>query len=127
MGAAASQKIWFEQEADHQQAAARTIVTHPCAGEEDCCLRLLLPHLKDLHVEAVEDLGDRVKITARTRIAESSCSACGTVSSRGHSWSVRQLEDETIGGRPVVIALRLRRHFCVNPMCDAVTFTEQVA
>src|SRR5258708_40317764 len=118
MGAAASQKIWFDQESDHQQAAARTIVTHPCAGEEDCCLRLLLPHLKDLHVEAVEDLGDRVKITARTRIAQSSCSACGTVSSRGHSWSVRSLVVERVGGRRVVLALRLLLHLCLNLMCD---------
>jgi hypothetical protein len=35
--------ISFGQESDHHQATARVIVTYPCAGEEGCCLRLLLP------------------------------------------------------------------------------------
>jgi transposase len=30
------------------------------------------------------------------------------------------------GGRPVLIRLRVRRFFCGNPVCEAVTFAEQV-
>jgi transposase len=42
-----------------------------------------------------------------------------------HSRYERRLADSAIGGRPVVIRLRVRRFLCRNPACRAVTFAEQ--
>jgi len=38
----------------------------------------------------------------------------------------RRLTDMPAGGRPVLIRLAVRRFFCGNPDCDAVTFAEQI-
>jgi hypothetical protein len=43
-----------------------------------------------------------------------------------HSRYVRTLADVVIGGRPVLIRLGVRRFFCDNAACEAVTFAEQI-
>jgi transposase len=43
-----------------------------------------------------------------------------------HSSYERRLADAPVGGQPVVIRLTVRRFFCGNPDCAAVTFAEQV-
>ena len=43
-----------------------------------------------------------------------------------HSSYERRLADAPVGGQPVVIRLAVRRFFCGNPDCAAVTFAEQV-
>ena len=43
-----------------------------------------------------------------------------------HSTYGRRLADSSAGGQPVVIRLTVRRFFCGNPDCAAVTFAEQV-
>jgi transposase len=43
-----------------------------------------------------------------------------------HSMYGRRLADAPVGGQPVVIRLAVRRFFCGNPDCAAVTFAEQV-
>jgi transposase len=48
------------------------------------------------------------------------------VSGRVHSTYGRRLSDAPVGGQPVVIRLAVRRFFCGNPDCAAVTFAEQV-
>ncbi|WP_460348373.1 hypothetical protein [Actinoallomurus acanthiterrae] len=58
---------------------------HSTAGEGACCVHLLFPALKDLHVQGVEDHGDAVLITARTTTQEESCPECGVSSARVHS------------------------------------------
>jgi len=45
---------------------------------------------------------------------------------RVHSTYGRRLADAPVGGQPVVIRLLVRRFFCGNPDCAAVTFAEQV-
>jgi hypothetical protein len=42
-------------------------VQHSLAGEEACCLHVFFPYLADLQVDKVEDLGNGVLITARSR------------------------------------------------------------
>jgi transposase len=42
-----------------------------------------------------------------------------------HSRYARRVADGAAGGRPVVICLTVRRLFCGNPGCAAVTFAEQ--
>ena len=43
-----------------------------------------------------------------------------------HSGYARTVADGPAAGRPVLIRLRVRRFFCGNPVCEAVTFAEQV-
>jgi DNA-binding NarL/FixJ family response regulator len=45
---------------------------------------------------------------------------------RVHSRYERRLADTAVGGRASVVRLRVRRFFCENDACPAVTFAEQV-
>ena len=99
---------------------------HPLAGEGACCLSLLLPHLDGLQVERVDDAGNAVLITARSRAAEAACHRCGLASAQVNSRYRRRLQDLAAGGRAVMIDLEVRRFFCGNPECKLRTFAEQV-
>jgi len=85
----------------------------------------LFPHLRGLRVDAVEGTGQAVMIWACPGSAGAACPRCGTWSSRVHSRYARRVADGAAGGRPVVICLTVRRLFCGNPGCAAVTFAEQ--
>jgi transposase len=88
-------------------------------------LDVLLPHLGGVVAESAEVAGGRVRIRARVRAPEGVCPRCGQVSVRVHSTYVRRLADLPAGGQLVVIWLAVRRFFCGNPGCRAVTFAEQ--
>jgi transposase len=100
------------------------------SGCLSCChgvgLDLLLPHLAGVVVEAAGVTGGRVGIWARARSEGASCPRCGQYSERVHSGYERRLADAPVGGQPVMIWLAVRRFFCGNPDCGAVTFAEQV-
>jgi len=104
-------------------AAAGRVLEISGQGEE--LLFMLFPHLGGLRVERVEDAGDAVVIRARCREAQARCPACGAVSSRVHGGYGRVVADGAAGGRPVLIALSVRRFRCLNPSCPKVTFAEQ--
>jgi transposase len=95
------------------------------AGVHELC-ELLFPHLAGLWVEQVQPAGSGVVMQARSRAAGAACPACGVWSSRVHSGYARTVADGPAGGRPVVIRLRVRRFLCRNPVCQRVTFAEQV-
>jgi transposase len=76
-------------------------------------------------VEKIECSGAATEITAGYWPARAACPACGTWSSRVHSRYVRRLQDSPVGGRPVLIRLAMRRFWCTNPACGAVTFAGQ--
>jgi transposase/DNA-binding CsgD family transcriptional regulator len=101
-------------------------VQHSLAGEEACCLDVFFPYLADLRVDRIEDLGDGVQITARSRAPEAACHRCGLSSARVNSRYRRRLHDLAAGGRPVLIDLEVRRFFCTSPECEVRTFAEQV-
>jgi transposase len=101
-------------------------VQHCLAGEEACCLDVFFPYLADLQVDKVEDLGNAVLITARSRAPQAVCHRCGLSSARVNSRYWRRLHDLAVGSRPVVIDLKVRRFFCGNPECRLRTFAEQV-
>jgi zinc-finger of transposase IS204/IS1001/IS1096/IS1165 len=101
-------------------------VQHAGAGEGVCCLHLVLPQLKDLHVERVVADDDGLQVTARTCTEQACCPGCGAASSRVHARHERRVHDGVVGGRPVVIRLLVRRFMCGNPACGTETFTEQV-
>jgi transposase len=100
------------------------------SGCLSCChgasLGLLLPHLAGVAVEAAEVTGGRVRIWARAGAEGASCPRCGQFSERVHSGYERRLADAPAGGQPVTIRLAVRRFFCGNLDCAAVTFAEQV-
>src|SRR5690348_7938928 len=90
-------------------------------------LAVLFPHLAGLRVRRVEDVGDVVVISASCQAGSACCPRCGLESARVHGGYARTVADGTAGGRPVLIALRVRRFRCRNPQCPAVTFAEQAA
>jgi len=67
-----------------------------------------------------------VCVRAYPRACDAACPRCGRGSGRVHSRYERRLADAAIGGRRVVIRLRVRRFFCAWPGCPAATFAEQV-
>ena len=74
---------------------------HELTEGEAGLLVMLFPHLAGLDLEHAEDLGERVRITARTRTASLACRGCGAVSSQVHDRYRRCLQDLACGGRPV--------------------------
>jgi transposase len=88
-------------------------------------LMVLFPHLSGLRVHRVEDTGDAVVLLASCRAGEACCPRCGSPSSRVHGGYSRTLVDGAAGGRPVLIALSVRRFRCLRAACPVVTFTEQ--
>jgi len=93
--------------------------------QDGVLLTLLFPHLAGLHVDRVEDTGDAVVISASCQMASACCPRCGRESARGHGWYTRVVADGAAGGRPVLLALRVRRFRCRQPSCPQVTFAGQ--
>ncbi|MFE9009835.1 transposase family protein [Streptomyces sp. NPDC007875] len=90
-------------------------------------LGIVLPHLEKALVEWVSLEGGKVEVRARTpEGVVLPCPDCGRVSVRVHSRYRRRLTDVAVGGRSVVIHLRVRRLFCDEPCCPRRTFVEQV-
>lgn len=87
---------------------------------------MLIPHLAGVVVEAVDVRGATVQVVVSSRVVPVACIVCGMASSRVHSGYQRRLGDTAIGGRPVLIVLRVRRLFCDNDDCPRRTFVEQV-
>ncbi len=86
---------------------------------------VLLPHLAAVIVEKAELAGNCLWLWAHARTDSAACPRCGCSSGRVHSTYRRRLADAAIGGRRVRIRLGVRRFFCGNPDCPAVTFAEQ--
>src|SRR5215472_677780 len=89
-------------------------------------LELLLPRLAGVVVGNAEVAGARRWIWAHTRADSAACPRCGRASARVHRRYQRRLADAAIGGRKVMIRLRVRRLFGGAPGCARATFAEQV-
>jgi transposase len=88
-------------------------------------LAVLFPHLSGLVVSRVADTGEAVILCASVRGDRAWCPRCGQPSSRVHGRYQRLLADGAAGGRPLLIALSVRRFRCAAPSCTKVTFAEQ--
>ncbi|WP_106981147.1 transposase family protein [Streptomyces fulvoviolaceus] len=86
----------------------------------------LLPQLSAVELGSVEESGEVVVISARSRAGPAACTGCGRISDWEHSRYVRHVADEAVGGRAVRIDLSVRRLYCENPACPKTTFAEQV-
>jgi zinc-finger of transposase IS204/IS1001/IS1096/IS1165 len=88
-------------------------------------LEMLLPHLAGVVAEAGELEDGRLRIWAHSGTDGANCRRCGRLSERVHSRYLRRLADAPVGGHPVTLWLGVRRFFCGNAGCKAVTFAEQ--
>ncbi|MFF8992406.1 transposase family protein [Streptomyces sp. NPDC014983] len=77
-------------------------------------------------IESVVSDDELVVVRARTTSGRVVCPACRTSPDRVHSRYVRRLAYNAVGGRPVLIELRVRRFRCRQPDCPQATFAEQV-
>ena len=88
-------------------------------------LEMLLPHLAGVITETAWLEDGRLRIWAHSGTDEAACQRCGQFSARVHSRYRRRLADAPVGGHPVALWLGVRRFFCGNAVCKAVTFAEQ--
>ena len=72
------------------------------------------------------DQGRVVRVRARPPATAVACPRCGHPSRRVHAYHQRRLTDLPVGGRVMVIELRVRRLVCASPSCPQRTFREQV-
>jgi transposase len=94
--------------------------------QRDPGLQVLLPHLAGVVIEQAEARPGCLRLWAHPRADRAACPRCGRASGRVHSRYERHLADAAIGGRPVMITVRVRRFFCDHRDCPAATFAEQV-
>ena len=87
----------------------------------------LLPQLALTDIDGFHAGEREVRVSARTRDGVAVlCPRCSTASSWKHSRYTRHVTDETLGARPVVIDLSVRRLYCRHVECPQATFVEQV-
>ena len=106
-------------------AASAPRLVWDVSEQGESLLTALFPHLAGLRVHRVEDRGDAVVILASSRAGTACCPSCGHGSSRVHGGYARTVADGAASGRPVLIALQVRRFRCLQECCPAVTFAEQ--
>jgi transposase len=104
---------------------ASTVGAWEAAERGEALLAILFPHLAGLHAHRVEDTGDAVVIFASCKAPSACCPRCGQESWQVHGGYWRMTADGAAGGRPLLIALQVRRFRCRHPGCPAVTFAEQ--
>jgi transposase len=95
------------------------------SAQDEALVAMLFPHLAGLRMHRVADVGEAVVISASCRAGSACCPRCGQQSSRVHGGYSRVVADGAAGGRPVLIALQVRRFRCLQPGCPAVRFVEQ--
>ncbi|MGS2620117.1 transposase family protein [Micromonospora sp. LZ34] len=89
-------------------------------------IKTVFPLLSGLVIDGVIDQGAVVRVVARTPVAPVPCSGCGQLSDRVHAYHQRRLADLFVGGRCVVVQLRVRRLVCRAGSCPRRRFREQV-
>ncbi len=68
---------------------------------------------------------DTFFIKVKSNISSAICPFCGCESSQAHSAYERSFQDLPIQGHMVMVILRTRKMFCVNPDCGHTTFAER--
>lgn len=77
-------------------------------------------------VTEVEQAPAGLLITALVLSPNATCSRCGAVSTRVHSYYTRRPLDMPMSGLPVRLLLHVRRFRCLQPACPAITFSERL-
>src|SRR5439155_11661873 len=89
-------------------------------------VRTVFSGLSALVIEDVEAAGEVVCVRARTRDGPVACPECGTETARVHGYHERTVADVPVGGRRVLVRVRVRRMRCPVTGCPRQTFREQV-
>jgi transposase len=79
-----------------------------------------------LTVTKVVTAAAKITIQAKPKETSSSCPACAQRSNRVHSRYIRTIADLPWQGRPVAIAVTVRRFRCGNLRCSRWVFVEQL-
>jgi transposase len=82
--------------------------------------------LSALAIEDIEDAGQVIVVRTRTRGGPTACPGCGAGTARVHGYHERTAADVPVGGRRVVVKVRVRRMRCPVLDCKVQTFREQV-
>jgi transposase len=82
--------------------------------------------LSALVIEDVEDAGEVICVRARTREQAVACPDCGAQTARVHGYHERAVADVPVGGRRVLVKVKVRRMRCAALGCAVQTFREQV-
>jgi transposase len=64
-------------------------------------------------------------ITVESNRKEAICPYCGMASSKIHSMYKKEFQDLPIQDNQVIILIRNRKMFCINPECSHKTFSER--
>ncbi|KMO96053.1 ISL3 family transposase [Streptomyces roseus] len=86
---------------------------------------VLFPGL-DLAVRQVTVVNDDLMVDANGCGPPGGCPACQHPAARVHSRYWRHIAGLPVGGRRLIVRLRVRRFFCDQPRCPRRTFVEQV-
>lgn len=89
-------------------------------------IKTLFPQLSSLVIDEVVGEDRVLRVRARTSTAAVSCPQCKQPADRVHAYHLRRLADLPVGGRGVVIDLRVRRLVCSTKSCPRRTFREQM-
>jgi transposase len=79
-----------------------------------------------LVIDDVTDEGELIRVRARSRRVPVPCPGCAVQTAHVHAWCERVVADVPVGGRPVVVNVRVRRLTCRDWRCPRRTFREQV-
>ncbi|OPC76737.1 hypothetical protein B4N89_45465 [Embleya scabrispora] len=88
---------------------------------------LVWPEVEGLVVDGARVVGEMLRIDAHGGGSAGLCPACRCEATRVHDVYTRRLADRPLGGRRVVVFLRVRRFRCDEVSCWKRTFVEQIA
>jgi transposase len=83
--------------------------------------------LSALVIDDVADAGEMIVVQARTQGGAVACPGCGGETGRVHGYHQRAAADVPVGGRRVLVKVRVRRMRCPALDCKVQTFREQVS
>ena len=95
--------------------------------EIDQLIGVVFSGLSGLVIDDVADEGEWIRVRARSRLVPVPCPGCAVQTTHVHAWCERVVADVAVGGRPVVVSVRVRRLVCRDWRCSRRTFREQVA
>ena len=72
------------------------------------------------------DRAGAITVQARSTVRAAPCPSCQSWSGRGHGSYVRHLAERPVLGRPVVLAIEIRRFKCLKAGCNRRTFAEHI-
>ncbi|NWJ47133.1 MAG: ISL3 family transposase [Chloroflexi bacterium] len=90
-------------------------------------LESLLPELKHLHLDRVEIKSHLINLELVSTNPIVLCPLCGNKTRQVHSHYTRRVEDLPWNAISVLLTLKLRRFFCINPSCKRKIFVERLA